>query len=372
MHCAKSRVYSRPTVSGFCRRAATNQTGSFVPRRLSLSSPVHAGRVRAHTLTGSLIALVAAGFMAGSALAEPAPQPSIEKPGPANVALTFDDLPGIVLKPDQKYLDATNRSLIASLKRYHYPAIGFVNEGKLNEIIRKRQIKVLKRWISAGFDLGNHTYSHSSPNLLGASGYIDDIARGEQVIRPMMEKAHRHLQWFRHPYLETGSPAPVKAEIDQWLAAHGYRIAPVTIDCDDWEFSEPYDNAVMHGDKAEAERIRGIYLAYTDRTITWYRHAAHMLFGRDIDYVMLLHDTRVNADSFDGLAAIFARQNLHPISLERAMKDPAYQTPDTYTGKDGVEWIERWSLKMKKDLPWSDWREVPKDIVTEYNKLTSQ
>jgi peptidoglycan/xylan/chitin deacetylase (PgdA/CDA1 family) len=289
----------------------------------------------------------------------------------ATVALTFDDLPGIVLKPDQAYVDATNKALIKELKHHHFPAIGFVNEGKLDEIIRSRQIAVLQSWLDAGFDLGNHTFSHSSPNNIGAQAYIADIARGEKVIRPMMEQAHRTLQWFRHPYLETGSPAPVKAEINAWLAAHGYRIAPVTIDADDWEFAEPYDNAVMTGNLAEAARIRAIYLAYTERSIVWYRRASHALFGRDIAYVMLLHDTRLNADCFEGLAAILKRQNLHPITLAQAMRDPAYQTPDLYSGRDGIEWMERWSDTLKKDLPWNDYEEVPKGIEKEYNRLDS-
>lgn len=334
-----------------------------------------------------LVAALAAVVMAsGTAIAAPLPQdgapaaapapPAVvapmATPGPADVALTFDDLPGIVLKPNQKYLDATNRSLVNNLTSHHFPAIGFVNEGKLNEIIRKRQIAVLRLWLGAGFDLGNHTYSHSSPNKIGADAYVADIARGEKVIRPMMEQAHRTFQWFRHPYLETGSPARVKAKIDSWLTAHGYKIAPVTIDCDDWEFAEPYDDAVMNGNKAEADRIRGIYLAYTERTIVWDRRASQVMFGRDISYVMLLHDTRLNADSFDGLAAIFERQNLHPVSLAKAMSDPAYLTPDIYTGKDGIEWLERWSLKLDKELPWDDFEEVPKGIVTEYNKLDNE
>ena len=121
-------------------------------------------------------AIVAAmmGMPMGTAIAQVAPAAAVAasapvvRPGPAEVALTFDDLPGIVLKPDQNYLDATNHSLINNLKQRHFPAIGFVNEGKLNEIIRKRQIAVLREWLNAGFDLGNHTYSHSSPNKVGA------------------------------------------------------------------------------------------------------------------------------------------------------------------------------------------------------------
>jgi len=315
---------------------------------------------------------IAAPLPQDAAPAAPAAPAPVVRPAPANVALTFDDLPGIVLKPDQDYLDATNLSLVNNLKAHHFPAIGFVNEGKLNEIIRKRQIAVLHLWLNNGFDLGNHTYSHSSPNKVGANGYIADIARGEKLIRPMMEAAHRNLQWFRHPYLETGSPAPVKAKINSWLTAHGYKIAPVTIDCDDWEFAEPYDNAVMTGNKAEADRIRGVYLAYTERMIAWDRRAAQLEFGRPISFVMLMHDTRLNADSFDGLVAIFDRQNLHPVSLAKAMSDPAYRTPDIYHGKDGIEWLERWSLKLTKTLPWDDFQEVPKDIVTEYNKLDEE
>jgi peptidoglycan/xylan/chitin deacetylase (PgdA/CDA1 family) len=298
-------------------------------------------------------------------------QAMAQTPPRADIALTFDDLPGIVLKPDEAYVEATNRSLIRNLTRRHFPAIGFVNEGKLNEIIRPRQIAVLQEWLDAGFDLGNHTYSHSSPNQIGAAAYIADIARGEKVIRPMMEKAHRPLMWFRHPYLETGSPAPVKAQINQWLADHSYRIAPVNIDCDDWEFAEPYDHAVMTHNKAEARRIRKVYLAYTERMVGWYRRAAHTLFGREIAYVMLLHDTRLNADSFDGLAAMLKRQNLHPVTIDEATSDPAYRTQDQYSGKDGIEWMERWSDTLKKSLHWSDYRDVPKDIEAEYNKLDS-
>jgi hypothetical protein len=40
----------------------------------------------------------------------------------------------------------------------------------------------------------------------------------------------------------------VKNAIDAWLAAHGYRIAPVTIDADDWEFAEPYEDALARHD----------------------------------------------------------------------------------------------------------------------------
>jgi peptidoglycan/xylan/chitin deacetylase (PgdA/CDA1 family) len=187
-------------------------------------------------------------------------------PGPAvgaeagKVALTFDDLPALSLFNDQPYVNYLNDMLLRGLKLHHLPATGFVNEGKLDAIDRAQQIANLEKWLDAGMGLGNHTFSHESPNALGAKGYIEDIVRGEPVTRGLLAERHRPLNWFRHPYLETGFPAEVKRQIDDWLAGHGYRIAPVTIDANDWEFAEPYDDAISRHDEARRLRIQKQYL----------------------------------------------------------------------------------------------------------------
>ena len=287
----------------------------------------------------------------------------------AKIALTFDDLPALTILNDQPYVNYLNDTLLRGLKRHHIPAIGFVNEGKLDEIDRPQQIAVLRKWVDASMALGNHSFSHESPNTLGADGYIADIVRGEPVTRELLAARHQRIGWFRHPYLETGAPEAVKTQIDTWLAANGYRIAPVTIDASDWEFAEPYDDAIARRDEPGRRRIRAQYLAYTEKTIAWYRSAAHALFGRDISYVMLLHATRLNADCIDDLAAMLKRVKLHPVSLEAAMKDPAYRTRDPYVGKDGIEWLERWSTELHKALPWDSFADVPANIQADYDRV---
>jgi len=285
------------------------------------------------------------------------------------VALTFDDLPALTLLQDQPYVNYLNTMLLRGLKRHHLPAIGFVNESKLDEIDRRQQIANLEKWLGAGMNLGNHTFSHEDPQELGAKGYIADIAKGEPVTRGLLRRHGKSLTWFRHPYLETGSPAPVKRQIDDWLAGHGYRIAPVTIDADDWEFAEPYDDAIARHDEARRRRIKRQYLDYTERTIAWYQDASNGLFGRQISFVMLLHATRLNADSIDDLARILKRRKLKGVSLEEAMKDPAYRLRDLYAGPDGIDWMQRWAREMHKPLPWASWQDPPKQIVEEYNRV---
>jgi peptidoglycan/xylan/chitin deacetylase (PgdA/CDA1 family) len=287
------------------------------------------------------------------------------------VALTFDDLPGLSLVPDQPYVNYLNVMLLRGLKRHRFSATGFVNEDKLDNLDRAQQIANLQKWIDAGLDLGNHTFSHDSPNELGAKGYIADIVRGEPVTRGLLQVKGRSLRWFRHPYLETGTPAAVKEEIETWLSGHGYRIAPVTIDADDWEFAAPYDDALSRHDEAQRLRIRSQYLEHTERTIAWSQTASRGLFDRPIPLVLLLHATRLNADVMDDLAAILKRRHLRVVTLDAAMRDPAYRTRDPYVGKDGIDWLERWSNELHKSLPWATWRDPPKDIEAQYDRLQS-
>lgn len=285
------------------------------------------------------------------------------------IALTFDDLPALTILNDQAYVDYLNIMILRGLKRHRFPATGFVNEGKLDELQRDRQIANLKRWLDAGMDLGNHTFSHDSANTLGAEAYIADIVRGEPVTAALLRPRGRQLRWFRHPYLETGYPLSVKRTIDGWLATHGYRIAPVTIDADDWEFAEPYDDAIARKDIARQRRIKAEYLAYTARRIEWSIRSGRILFGRDIAQVMLLHCTRLNADSLDDFAVLFRRFRLRPVSLDRALRDPAYRTPDVIAEKEGTDWLERWAALKHRDLPEAGDEDPPADIQAAYDRV---
>lgn len=288
--------------------------------------------------------------------------------GAGTVALTFDDLPALTILHGQSYNDYLTVALMRGLRRHHFRAIGFVNESKL-ETGREAQTADLRRWLDAGMHLGNHTYSHASPNDVGAAAYIADIVKGETVTKALLAERGETLHWFRHPYLQTGSPAPVRREIESWLAAHGYRIAPVTIDADDWMFAEPYDDAIARHDGPRQKRLRAEYLAYTAKRIAWSQASAKVLFGRDIAHVMLLHATRLNADTMDDLARLLKHADLRSVTLTEAMRDPAYRTRDDYAGKNGINWLERWALTLHKNLPVEGDVDPPKDIQAQYDRV---
>jgi peptidoglycan/xylan/chitin deacetylase (PgdA/CDA1 family) len=288
------------------------------------------------------------------------------------VALTFDDVPGLALTRDAGYWRDTNRRLIRRLRAHRAPAVAFVIGDKLEDPDRPARYALVRDWMDAGFTLGNHTYSHGSLNRMSAQAYIADTERDDEVLRPLMAERGQTPRWFRHPYLETGKTLADKHAFEAWLAAHGYRVAPVSMENSDWMFALPYDEAVLRHDRAAQRRIRDSYLAYTEKAVAWYREAALQLLGRRPAFVFLLHDTRLNADSLDALLAILKRNDLQVVSLDAAMADPAYQISDDYADPNGDEWLSRWSIMLKRPLPWRDWREPPADIASAEARLDKE
>jgi peptidoglycan/xylan/chitin deacetylase (PgdA/CDA1 family) len=277
------------------------------------------------------------------------------------VALTFDDLPTMALSPNTDYAQVTTKDLLAGLKRHHFPAIGFVNEVKLEARDKPARIALLKAWLDAGMDLGNHTYDH--PHFTtDAAAEIAETEKGEVVTRALLAERHRSPHWFRHPFLETGATDEARKTFEDWLAAHGYRVAPVSMENSDWMFAMPYDQAVLKGDAAEAARIQKAYLDFTAQIVPWYIAAAQGVLGREPKFVFLLHATRLNAESLDGLAAILKANDLKPVTLARAMTDPAYAMAEDAVGANGNQWVTRWSMTLNKPMPWATLPKPPADI----------
>lgn len=295
---------------------------------------------------------------------------SIASPATAGrVALTFDDLPvfgKFVTAADGA--DVTDK-LLVGMARHHWKATGFVNEIQLDAADRPQRISLLRRWLDAGMDLGNHTYSHVSLSTTPVDAYIADVVRGETVTAPLLAARGMRERWFRYPYLETGTTKATRSIFQAWLKGHGYRVAPVTMENSDWQFSAPYDDAVERGDVRRAAAIQRSYLDFTRRIVVWYRRAGRTLFAREPAFVFLLHASRLNAASMDGLAAILHEKRLRVVSLDNVMRDPAYRTPDGYVGPDGNEWLERWATTLHRDLPFKSIPKVPEPIVADDARL---
>ena len=279
------------------------------------------------------------------------------------VAITFDDLPLFGGRFPAREEQTVTTRLLSGFRRHGWQVTGFVNEIQLEGAARDRRIGLLRQWLDAGMNLGNHGYSHLSLTRTPLEAYIMDVARGGLVTGELLSERGRSERWFRHPYLETGPTLDVRTRFERWLDEHGYRVAPVSMENSDWEFAEPYDDAVQRHDARQARQIRKAYLAYTGHAVRWYRDAAINLLGREPAFILLLHASRLNAACLDGLARILSSNRLTPVTLDQAITDPAYAIADRYAGPDGDEWVTRWSMALEKEIPGDALPDVPDEIA---------
>jgi peptidoglycan/xylan/chitin deacetylase (PgdA/CDA1 family) len=180
-------------------------------------------------MCGSLLALMLA------MIAAPQGQPA------RSVAITFDDLPANPagsLPRDPAGLAALTRTLLDAVRRHAIPAIGFVNEqglatGNEREADPAR-VEVLKLWVDAGLELGNHGYSHLDLNTRPLDQIQADVSRGDTVTRALLAARGQTPRYFRHPFLHVGANLPTRDAFERFLSQRGYAVAPVTIDNDEF------------------------------------------------------------------------------------------------------------------------------------------
>ncbi|HEX8071292.1 MAG TPA: polysaccharide deacetylase family protein [Pyrinomonadaceae bacterium] len=263
------------------------------------------------------------------------------------VAVTFDDLPlsqdgG---RTDVATLRALTTQLLRTLGERRVPAVGFVNENKLRRGDEQAaRTAVLKLWVDAGLELGNHTYSHASFYRTPLPAFKDEVLKGEETTARLLAARGQKLRYFRHPFLHTGPDLATKEAFEQFLTARGYRVAPVTIDNMEWIFAQAYAEARAAGDAATMRRVAAEYVPYMERVFEFYERLSVELFGREVPQVLLLHANALNAEHGARLLAMIERRGYRFITLDEALTDEAYRSPDNYTGPVGISWLQRWAV----------------------------
>ena len=266
------------------------------------------------------------------------------------VAATFDDLvwagPGRIAPEALQH----HAALIAALRLADVRGVAFVNESKLeiDGVVAESRLAMLRDWLDAGWELGNHTWGHVDLHQVGLDAYTADILRGERVLRPLLAPRDRTPRWFRHPYLRAGRSATDKAALEAFLNRHGYRIAPVTIDNSDWIWARAYVVALAHDDRVASARLRQDFVPYLIDKFAYFEQQSRALLGHEPPQVLLLHANELNAATFVALADAIRARGYRFIDLDTALADPAYRREDGYTGAYGPSWIHRWAIAEQR------------------------
>jgi peptidoglycan/xylan/chitin deacetylase (PgdA/CDA1 family) len=299
-----------------------------------------------------LLFAVAPATAAGGGKRKPKPAAEVDR----RIAITIDDLPwqwAGRLHPD--VFAARHAKLLASLKAAGVTGVGFVNEKELevDGKVDPARVAMLREWLDAGWELGNHTWGHLDYHAVGLDAYEADVLKCERVLRPLLAERGQAPQWFRHPWLRNGRNPEERAALDTFLAQHRYRTAPVTVNTGECIWANAYertlDGTAPDADKqATLAHLHSEYVTYMLAKLAHYEQQSITLLGYNVPQVLLLHANELNADAIQDLVAGMQQRGYRIVSLEEAVRDPAYARKDGYTGPYGVSWIHRWALAEGK------------------------
>jgi peptidoglycan/xylan/chitin deacetylase (PgdA/CDA1 family) len=296
--------------------------------------------------TALAFVLLMLAFTLGVTASEFAP-PAADSAPDRQIAITIDDLPA-AFSPSMSAAEITSMTakLLATLQQQKVPAVGFVNEKKLFQKTGEvdERIRALNMWLDAGFDLGNHTYAHTSINQAGLHAFEEEIVRGETVTTELLARHGKKMRYFRHPYLDTGRDLETRRQAEAFLVARGYRIAPVTMDGWDWNFAGVYDDAKKRGDNALLQQVVSAYLSHHAEVFEYNEKFSKNLLGYEPKQILLLHANNLEADHIGELLDLLRKRGYHFITLDDALSDSAYSLPDTFVGEEGGTWLEHWAI----------------------------
>ena len=264
-----------------------------------------------------------------------------------SLAVTIDDLPWIgALRPGETR-DEALKALADTLVARGVPAIGFANCDRA-----RPGEPLLRMWVDAGLDLGNHSAAHLDLNSAPLDQWLRDVRSCHEMVRAITGTGP---VWFRYPFLHQGPVAGRQEAALALLDELDSPIAHVSIDNSDWILAVAYGEAVMAGDSARAAAIGHAFVEHIIRAAEHYREVARQKLGREVPQVLLLHANLLVSDYVGELLdRLRAEQGFRFVSIETAQDDPVYSRPDEYTGEGGLSWLYRMQPASPEMATWDD------------------
>jgi len=263
------------------------------------------------------------------------------------LAITFDDLPLNGLLPPGVTRAETTKNVLEILKKRHVPPVyGFINAKKLEA--NADGAEALKLWAAAE-PVGNHTYSHMDLEQNTAEAFEREIEENEPVLELLKEEAN-DWHWFRYPYLHEGDTVEKRRAVRAFLKAHGYRIAQVTLDWEDYLWNTAYARCVAKNDAKSMEWLRSSYLSTASEFLDLGREQAKLVYGREISYVLLMHLGAYSSTILPDALELLKKKGFKLVTLEEAQSDAAYESdPDVGLHDAGTLLDQMMQVKGIKD-----------------------
>lgn len=285
-----------------------------------------------------------------------------------DIALTFEKLPA--MKPYGFWTPREiSNMVLRALEKRNIKAAGFIVEEKIDD--DPSGYVVLEDWFKAGHTLGNNTYSYVDFNEVSVKDFLAHVADGQKYLRRVTRIERPLDRYIRFPLLHEGNTESKKKDAAKRLSRGGYLIAPATVIPTDYEFNHVYQEVTKADDAELMEQFKGIYLQHISECLDYAESQSKLVFDRQIKHIIRLHLGIATAILIDDTLQLLEGRGFDFISMEEALKDPAYETEELYVGPLGLSFIDRVAatqgLPFKEDGCRTSRREVRSKLLISRN-----
>ena len=265
---------------------------------------------------------------------------------PPKIAITFDDLPAHGPLPSGTTRVEIATKILAALREANMPPVyGFVNGALIEK--QDADAEVLHLWRNGGQPLGNHSWSHMNLNQHTLKEFQDDVLHNQSVVSRWMVYDKNNWHWFRFPFLAEGDTDEKRMGVRKFLKQRDYKIAGVTMSFGDYQWTDPYARCKAKGDEQSIALLKSSYLAAADESINYTRGLSHMLYGRDIPYVLLLHIGALDAEMMPQLLELYRSRGFQFVTLQEAESDEFYRLDTDLAQPPGPDTLEGVAAERK-------------------------
>ena len=279
------------------------------------------------------------------------PAPATEEPVERPLLVTVDDLPiaGGHDDPDERL--RITEGLLGHLERHDIKAVGLVTWRNVRDAGDRA---LLERWLDAGHELGNHSYSHPNYSTTAIEVYRADMDRARRELVALLEPHGRALRFFRFPFLREGDTPEKVAAMRGYLKETGQRNLPVTLDNQDWSYDAPWTAARQSGDTAEASAVARDYHAALRISIRHHERRGDRLLGRTTPQILLLHANAVGAAEWGRLFAWLEQTGHRFAGADEVLVEPTLADPPAVVAPYGYGtwdrlWQERGEVQAREE-----------------------
>jgi peptidoglycan-N-acetylglucosamine deacetylase len=246
------------------------------------------------------------------------------------IAFTFDDGPNMAdvigLSPADR-----NAAILKQLADAHLKSILFVTRPDADP----RRNELIRQWGVAGHQIGNHTATHPDFDKVSVADFERELLRCDTAIRTMPGFVRR----FRFPFLKEGNTLEKRDGFRAFLDSISYETGPVSVDASDWYYSQRLSARLKEHPDANRLPYRDAYLRHLYDRAQYYDGLSHIVLGRSVAHVLLLHHNLINALFLGDVVQMFREKGWTLIDSQTAFQDPVYaMRPDTLPAGESILW----------------------------------